>query len=193
MCLQSWGLIDYACALIIITADQELKEDMVIDIPNVEDDEEVLYTVRVEYEWELPICGVCKVTPRKPIWQAVSKKNSASSSVMKKNSKVSRKVMSSTDPFDVLNRIEEGDEIGSNRGHQIQMIERKLVLLDDVGNLLKPSKSMCPGSSNVCSFMLGDLDLEPMFFEFEFLRSFIMHHLLDLNHLDLTFLINLCS
>ncbi|GKE58108.1 hypothetical protein Tco_1497293, partial [Tanacetum coccineum] len=37
-------------------ADQELKEDMVISIPNVEDDGEVLHTVRVEYEWEPPRC-----------------------------------------------------------------------------------------------------------------------------------------
>ncbi|GJZ26807.1 reverse transcriptase domain-containing protein [Tanacetum coccineum] len=37
---------------------------------------------------------------------------------------------------------------------------------------------------------LCDLDLEPSSFDFEFLRSFILHHLLDLNHLDLTFLIN---
>ncbi|GJR50996.1 hypothetical protein Tco_1401517 [Tanacetum coccineum] len=36
---------------------------------------------------------------------------------------------------------------------------------------------------------LCDLDLEPSSFDFEFLRSFILHHLLDLNHLDLTFLI----
>ncbi|GKA00415.1 hypothetical protein Tco_0672965, partial [Tanacetum coccineum] len=34
--------------------DRELKEDMVISILNVKDDGEVLYTVRVKYEWELP-------------------------------------------------------------------------------------------------------------------------------------------
>ncbi|GKC97824.1 hypothetical protein Tco_1168099 [Tanacetum coccineum] len=33
MCLQSWGRMDYAHALIDIRADQELKEDMVIAIP----------------------------------------------------------------------------------------------------------------------------------------------------------------
>ncbi|GJV73472.1 hypothetical protein Tco_1493467 [Tanacetum coccineum] len=32
-------------------------------------------------------------------------------------------------------------------------------------------------------------NLEPFLFDFEFLRSLILHHLLDLNHLDLTFLI----
>ncbi|GJX84728.1 hypothetical protein Tco_0335502 [Tanacetum coccineum] len=123
------------------------------------DDEEVLHTVKVEYEWKPPRCGVCMVfghddmlcpkwhvekpkkqhtnhdgfqhtssshgtnvgskvqfKPKKLIWQAVSKKNSASSSGTKKNSEVSRKVTSSNNPFDALNTIEEGDELGSNGG-----------------------------------------------------------------------------
>nr|GEW78447.1 reverse transcriptase domain-containing protein [Tanacetum cinerariifolium] len=37
MCLQSWGHMDYARALIDIKAYRELKKDMVIAIPNVED------------------------------------------------------------------------------------------------------------------------------------------------------------
>ncbi|GKA23755.1 hypothetical protein Tco_0709788 [Tanacetum coccineum] len=57
MCLQSWGRMDYARALIDIRADQELNEEMVIAIPNVEDDGEVLHSVRVEYEWKPPRCG----------------------------------------------------------------------------------------------------------------------------------------
>ncbi|GKA38562.1 hypothetical protein Tco_0731113 [Tanacetum coccineum] len=40
-------------------ADRELKEDMVISILNVEDDGEVLHTVRLGYEWEPPRRGVC--------------------------------------------------------------------------------------------------------------------------------------
>ncbi|GJU29525.1 hypothetical protein Tco_1173114 [Tanacetum coccineum] len=153
------GLMDYAHALIDIRGDRELKEDMVIAIPNVEDAGEVLYTVRVEYEWEPPRCGVCmvfghddtactkrlvekpkkqhtnhdhfqhpssshgtnvgskfQVRPKKPIWQIVYKKNSASSTGTKKNAKVSRKLMSSTNPFDALNTIEESDELRSNGG-----------------------------------------------------------------------------
>ncbi|GKA46614.1 hypothetical protein Tco_0739497 [Tanacetum coccineum] len=164
MCLLSWGRMDYARALIDIRAHRELKEDMIIAIPNMKDDKEVIHTVRVEYEWEPPICGMCMVKPKKPIWKVVYKKNSASSSGMKKNSEVSRKVMSSTNPFDALNMIEEGDESGSYRGSpnsgkkvvqdvvgstphspsntslvarindlESQMIEEKLVLLDDEG------------------------------------------------------------
>ncbi|GJR82723.1 hypothetical protein Tco_0153508 [Tanacetum coccineum] len=41
--LSSWGRMDYARALIDIRVDWELKEDMVIAIPNVKDDREVIY------------------------------------------------------------------------------------------------------------------------------------------------------
>ncbi|GKB77675.1 hypothetical protein Tco_0944570 [Tanacetum coccineum] len=48
--------------------------DMIISIPNVEDDGEVLHTVRVEYEWKPLRCGVCMVyghadmlCPKRPI------------------------------------------------------------------------------------------------------------------------------
>ncbi|GJT74838.1 putative reverse transcriptase domain-containing protein [Tanacetum coccineum] len=47
MCLQSWGRMDYARALIDIRADRELKEDMIIAILNGKDDGEVLRTVRI--------------------------------------------------------------------------------------------------------------------------------------------------
>nr|GEW57568.1 hypothetical protein [Tanacetum cinerariifolium] len=39
MCLQSWGRMNYARALIDIKVDQELKNKMIIAISNVEDDE----------------------------------------------------------------------------------------------------------------------------------------------------------
>ncbi|GJX61804.1 retrotransposon protein, putative, ty1-copia subclass [Tanacetum coccineum] len=57
MCLQSWGRINYPRALIDIRVDRELNEDMVVAIPIVKDDGEVLHMVRVKYEWEPPRCG----------------------------------------------------------------------------------------------------------------------------------------
>ncbi|GJR23456.1 ribonuclease H-like domain-containing protein [Tanacetum coccineum] len=122
---ESWGCMDYASALTDIKADQELKKDM--------------------------------VKPKKPIWQIVSKRNSASSSGTKKNSQVSKKVTSPTNPFDALNTIGEGDELGSNGGSSnsgkkvVQDVagstSGKLVLLDDEGQPLKPSKSILPNYS----------------------------------------------
>ncbi|GKC56752.1 hypothetical protein Tco_1084350, partial [Tanacetum coccineum] len=171
MCLHSWGLIDYARELINITADRELKEDMVIDIPNVEDDEEVLYTKQhtnhdgfqhPSSTYGTSVGSKFQVTSKTPIWKGISRKNSSSSSGTKKNSEVSRKVMSSTYPFDALNMIEEGGEIGSNGGRQIQMIEGKLMLLDDDGKPLKPSKSTRPVNKDNDSEMeewMGNISL----------------------------------
>ncbi|GJZ96318.1 hypothetical protein Tco_0668652, partial [Tanacetum coccineum] len=179
--------------LSVMATKLELKEDMVIVIPNMKDDREVLHTVTVEYKWEPPRCDVCMVfghddmlspkwsiekpkkqhinldgfqhtssshgtnvgskiqfKPKKPIFQVVSKKNSASSSDTKKNSKVSKKVTSFNNPFDVLNTIKEGDELGSNEGS-------KLVLLNDDGKPLKASKSTLLSSSNVVSKKVDNL------------------------------------
>nr|GEX32224.1 auxin responsive SAUR protein [Tanacetum cinerariifolium] len=66
--------------------DQELKEDIVIYISNVKDDEEF----------------------------GKSSKNSASLSGTEKNSEVSGKVASSANPFDALNTIGKADGLGSN-------------------------------------------------------------------------------
>ncbi|GJW83628.1 hypothetical protein Tco_0156773 [Tanacetum coccineum] len=133
MCLESWGRMDYSFALIDIGVDRELKDEMVIAISNVEYDGEVMHV-----NSKVPRKGTSSANPfdalnpssscgtnvgskvqfnhKKPIWQAVSKKNSASSSGTKKNFEVPRKVTIYTNPFDELNTIEEGDELRSNRG-----------------------------------------------------------------------------
>ncbi|GJV57907.1 ATPase, F1/V1/A1 complex, alpha/beta subunit [Tanacetum coccineum] len=150
-------------------ADQELKEDMVIAIPNVEDDGEVLHTVRVEYEWEPPRCGMCmvfghddmlcpkqivektkkqhtnhdgfqhpffssgtnmgskfQVKPKKPIWKSVSRKNHASSSGKKVIQDVAGSASRCPSITPLVVRINDMES---------QLIEGKLVLLDDDGNL----------------------------------------------------------
>ncbi|GJZ81817.1 zinc knuckle CX2CX4HX4C containing protein [Tanacetum coccineum] len=58
--LKSWGRLNYFCVLIDIRVDQELKDNMIIVIPNLEGNGYVLHTVWVEYEWKPPRCKVCK-------------------------------------------------------------------------------------------------------------------------------------
>ena len=50
MCMQSWGRFNSTCALIDLRADQPLEHFMVILIPSVEDKEDILHTIRIEYE-----------------------------------------------------------------------------------------------------------------------------------------------
>nr|GEZ97107.1 reverse transcriptase domain-containing protein [Tanacetum cinerariifolium] len=61
MCINSWGRLNYARALIEIRTDREIKDTMVISIPSVEGNGEVLHTVRIEYECKPPRCGVCMI------------------------------------------------------------------------------------------------------------------------------------
>ncbi|GJV55584.1 reverse transcriptase domain-containing protein [Tanacetum coccineum] len=171
--------------IMLIRGDRVLKKDMVIVIPNVEDDGEVIHTVRVEYECEPPRCSVCMVfwhddmlcpkrhvkkpkkqhtnhdgfhhtsssygtnvgskvqfKPKKPIWQAVSKKNSTSSSGKKVVQDVVGSASDSPSNTPLVARINELES---------QMLEEKLVLLDEDGNSLKTSKSTLPSSSSVVS------------------------------------------
>nr|GEW31023.1 hypothetical protein [Tanacetum cinerariifolium] len=58
MCIDSWSCLDFAHALIDIKDDHPLKDDMVIDIPFGEVSRYYLHTIKVEYEWKPPRCGM---------------------------------------------------------------------------------------------------------------------------------------
>ncbi|GJS45081.1 trichome birefringence-like protein 3 [Tanacetum coccineum] len=63
MCVEAWGRIGYARALIEVGADKELKQEVIMAVPNV-DDEGATHTfekIRVEYEWKPPLCVDCHV------------------------------------------------------------------------------------------------------------------------------------
>ncbi|GJV53260.1 reverse transcriptase domain-containing protein [Tanacetum coccineum] len=64
MCVDSWGRISFARALIEIHADSELKKEVRMAIPVDDDDDGTDYTsevIRVEYEWTPPHCLDCKL------------------------------------------------------------------------------------------------------------------------------------
>ncbi|GJZ25311.1 zinc knuckle CX2CX4HX4C containing protein [Tanacetum coccineum] len=61
MCLNSWGRSAYARALIEISADVILKEDLVIAIPIGKDKGHSLATIQIEYEWRPPRCSTCLI------------------------------------------------------------------------------------------------------------------------------------
>ncbi|GJW97300.1 hypothetical protein Tco_0179108 [Tanacetum coccineum] len=63
MCVEAGGRIRYARALIEVGTDKELKQEVIIAVPNV-DDEGATHTfekIRVEYEWKPPLCVDCHV------------------------------------------------------------------------------------------------------------------------------------
>ncbi|GJW44383.1 hypothetical protein Tco_0073182 [Tanacetum coccineum] len=60
MCVNSWGRISFARALIEISAESALKHEVVMAIENEEDDGYTREVIRVEYEWKPPHCVECK-------------------------------------------------------------------------------------------------------------------------------------
>ncbi|GJS43697.1 reverse transcriptase domain, reverse transcriptase zinc-binding domain protein [Tanacetum coccineum] len=61
MCMESWGRTSFARALIEITSDQELKDNLVVAIPRINGTRHTMESIQVEYEWKPPRCEVCKI------------------------------------------------------------------------------------------------------------------------------------
>ncbi|XP_022030699.1 uncharacterized protein LOC110931622 [Helianthus annuus] len=61
MCVDGWGRSSYARALVEISADSELKEELTIAVPCLDGDGFVKEKVYVEYEWCPHRCGRCCV------------------------------------------------------------------------------------------------------------------------------------
>nr|GEU48884.1 hypothetical protein [Tanacetum cinerariifolium] len=60
MCVESWGRISFAWALIEINAAVGLKKEVIMAIPDEEGDGYIKEVVRVEYEWKPLHCVDCK-------------------------------------------------------------------------------------------------------------------------------------
>ncbi|GJV46602.1 hypothetical protein Tco_1431138 [Tanacetum coccineum] len=60
MCVESWGRIGFARAIIEVSLDSELKKEVIMAIPNEEGNWYIKEVIRVEYEWKPPHCVECK-------------------------------------------------------------------------------------------------------------------------------------
>nr|GFA57577.1 hypothetical protein [Tanacetum cinerariifolium] len=61
MCDNSWGQINYACALVEINAEFDLKHDVSMAIPLEDGTGHTRKVIKVEYEWKPPHCNDCKI------------------------------------------------------------------------------------------------------------------------------------
>ncbi|GKD09477.1 cytokinin dehydrogenase 3-like protein [Tanacetum coccineum] len=129
MCMQSWGRSSYARVMIELRADVELKDNIVVAMPRIKGEGHYTCNVRVEYEWKPPRCSSCKVfrhihkeclknigfKPQKE-YRPVPKKRNASSSGNKKKGVEPTIEVSNSNPFDVLNSVNNDVEFGTNGG-----------------------------------------------------------------------------
>ncbi|GJT39305.1 putative reverse transcriptase domain, reverse transcriptase zinc-binding domain protein [Tanacetum coccineum] len=61
ICVESWGRISFARALIEVSSDSVLKNDVVMAILNEEGNGYTKEVIRVEYKWKPPHCVDCKI------------------------------------------------------------------------------------------------------------------------------------
>ncbi|GKA13645.1 hypothetical protein Tco_0693291 [Tanacetum coccineum] len=61
MCADPWGRMGYARALIEVSTEKELKQEVIIDVPEVEGTGRIHVKIQVEYEWKPPIRHECHV------------------------------------------------------------------------------------------------------------------------------------
>ncbi|XP_021991387.1 uncharacterized protein LOC110888155 [Helianthus annuus] len=59
MCAENWGRTSFARAMIEISADNELKDHIVLAIPKLDEEGYLMERVDVEYEWKPHRCAVC--------------------------------------------------------------------------------------------------------------------------------------
>ncbi|GJS14167.1 hypothetical protein Tco_0408639 [Tanacetum coccineum] len=112
--MQSWGRSSYARAMIELRADVELKDTIMVAMPKLVGEGFYLCMIRVKYDWKPP-------------------------SSKKKQHVVPRREVSNSNPFDVVNSIKNDDELDKIDKLERQILDGKLIFMDDDGNLLIPT------------------------------------------------------
>ncbi|GKA56876.1 reverse transcriptase domain-containing protein [Tanacetum coccineum] len=122
MCMQSWGRSSYARAMIELQADLELKDTIVVAMPKL--DGEGFYTCSGEAKnlkkpsqapRGVPVGQKVGFKPAKQVYRPVSKKPTTNTSRNKKKDVEPAKKVINSNPFDVLNSIENDVDFGTNK------------------------------------------------------------------------------
>ncbi|GKC90078.1 retrotransposon protein, putative, ty1-copia subclass [Tanacetum coccineum] len=106
--------------LIEVRADVELKDNIVVDMPKLVGEGSYTCNLRVEYEWKppqnmkkpsqtprgVPVGPKVGFKPAKQVYRQVSKKNNVNTSGNKKKDVEPTIEVSNSNPFDVLNSVE---------------------------------------------------------------------------------------
>ncbi|GJR83268.1 hypothetical protein Tco_0154053 [Tanacetum coccineum] len=134
MCMQSWGRSSYARVMIELRADVELKDIIVVAMPKIT--RESHYTCAGEKKTMkkpsqtsrgVPVDPKMGFKPQKE-YRLVPKKITASSSGNKKKGVEPTIEVSNSNPFDVLNSVDNDEEL---------VIDGQAILVDKSGNPLK--------------------------------------------------------
>ncbi|GJU87868.1 hypothetical protein Tco_1295414 [Tanacetum coccineum] len=114
----------YARFIVVLRADVELKDNIVMAMPKITREGHYTCNVRVEYEWKPPKCSFCKVFGH--IHEECTNNTGADEKkTIKKPSQTSQGVpngeeptieVSNSYPFDVLNSVDNNGKFGTIEG-----------------------------------------------------------------------------
>nr|GEZ01527.1 hypothetical protein [Tanacetum cinerariifolium] len=119
MCMKSYGSSSFAIAMIELRADMKLKDTIMVDVPKLVDEGISMCTIYVMYEWKAPRIRIGGILS----WMTTG--NSGVVSPTHENSSEAFASPSTTSLAKMINNLEN------------QMLDEKLVLVDDDGKPLK--------------------------------------------------------
>ncbi|GJT72221.1 hypothetical protein Tco_1031507 [Tanacetum coccineum] len=123
MCIQSWGRSSYARALIKVRVDVELKDNIVVAMPKLDEcpmniDSDVVKNTKKPSRTPkgVPVSPKVGFKPVKQVFRQVTKKNNVNISGNKKKNVEPIIEVSNSNPFDVLNSVDNDVDLGTNGG-----------------------------------------------------------------------------
>nr|GEY35965.1 hypothetical protein [Tanacetum cinerariifolium] len=132
--------LSYARAMDELRAHVKLKDTLVVFVPkfvdvlkNFKNPSKVVRGVQVGPK----LGSKFQFKPTKNVYQPASKKSSASSSGKKKQVGLSRQDVSNSSSFDALDMVKNDDDLVRINDLERQMLDEKIVLVDDDGKQLK--------------------------------------------------------
>ncbi|GJW54765.1 zinc knuckle CX2CX4HX4C containing protein [Tanacetum coccineum] len=175
ICLNSWGRSDYARALVEVSADKPLVDSVDIDIPREDGNGYTTANIRIEFEWQPPRCGTCKIFDHLDSVCPIKRVAGPSKqSDMQADEKKDKQLVQAT------GKKGKGKQVGNQRyikGYRVNIPKSKLVyravvkpqgdknVASNMGQSLDTTKKPSPSDSSMngmSSFINDDINLEEL-------------------------------
>ncbi|GJU00713.1 zinc knuckle CX2CX4HX4C containing protein [Tanacetum coccineum] len=175
ICLNSWGRSDYARALVEVSADKPLVDSVDIDIPREDGNGYTTANIRIEFEWQPPRCGTCKIFDHlDSVCPIKCVAGPSKQSDMQADVKKDKQLVQAT------GKKGKGKQVGNQRyikGYRVNIPKSKLVyravvkpqgdknVASNMGQSLDTTKKPSPSDSlmnGMSSFINDDINLEEL-------------------------------
>ncbi|GJY12103.1 zinc knuckle CX2CX4HX4C containing protein [Tanacetum coccineum] len=175
ICLNSWGRSDYARALVEVSADKPLVDSVDIDIPREDGNGYTTANIRIEFEWQPPRCGTCKIFDHLDSVCPIKRVAGPS-----KQSDMQADVKKDKQLVQATGKKGKGKQVGNQRyikGYRVNIPKSKLVyravvkpqgdknVASNMGQSLDTTKKPSPSDSSMngmSSFINDDINLEEL-------------------------------